>query len=106
MTAVRSGGGSPADRLRATALKAVLAGVIASRWAAGDPIARLAAPAGRADPYPLYRRARESGLLVPSMIGLVTAHHHVAEEVLRDHERFGSAPVPRPATGRSRGRRG
>jgi hypothetical protein len=72
------------------------AGVVASRWAAGDTIARLAAPAGRADPYPIYRRARESGLLVPTMIGLVTAHHGVAAEVLRDHERFGSAPVPRP----------
>jgi cytochrome P450 len=89
-------GSTPTERLRATALKAVLAGVIASRWAAGDPIARLAAPAGRADPYPLYRRTRDAGLLVPSMIGLVTAHHHVAEEILRDHERFGSAPVPRP----------
>jgi cytochrome P450 len=94
-SAVRAGT-SPADRVRATALKAVLAGVIASRWAAGDPVARLVAPAGRADPYPLYRRTRESGLLVPSMIGLVTAHHQVAEEILRDHERFGSAPVPRP----------
>jgi cytochrome P450 len=91
-----AGGAGAADRIRATALKAVIAGVVASKWAAGDPIARLAAPAGRADPYPLYRRTRESGLLVPSMIGLVTAHHGVAEEVLRDHERFGSAPVPRP----------
>jgi cytochrome P450 len=90
------GGTTPAEKLRATALKAVLAGVLAQRWASGDPIARLVAPAGRADPYPQYRRVRESGLLVPSMIGLVSAHHAVVAEVLRDHERFGSAPVPRP----------
>jgi cytochrome P450 len=92
-------GSTPAERVRATALKAVLGGLIASRWAAGDPIARLVAPAGRADPYPVYRRARERGPLVPSMIGLVTAHHDVATEILRDHERFGSAPVPRPTHG-------
>jgi cytochrome P450 len=90
------GGVTPAERVRATALKAVLGGLIASRWAAGDPIARLVAPAGRADPYPVYRRARERAPLVPTMIGLVTARHDVATEVLRDHAHFGSAPVPRP----------
>ena len=93
------GGSTAADRVRATALKAVLGGLIASRWATGDPIARLVAPAGRGDPYPIYRRTRERGLLVPGLIGLVTAHHHVATEILRDHERFGSAPVPRPPDG-------
>ena len=89
-------GGAPTDRVRGAAIKAVTAGILARRYVQGDPIVRLAAPAGRANPYPLYARTRAAGPLVPSLIGLATARHAVCEEVLRDHERFGSAPVDAP----------
>ncbi|MFI7587942.1 cytochrome P450 [Spongisporangium articulatum] len=92
-------------KARAVALQGLVAGGVAVKRVQGDPIARLVTPSGRRNPYPAYRQMRESGLVVPSMIGWVTAHHAVGNEVLRDHERFGSAPVPdveRPSTFLSR----
>jgi cytochrome P450 len=81
------------DRVRGGALKAVVAGAVSVRWVKGDPVARLVTPSGRRDPYPAYRNIQEAGLVLPSMIGWVTASHAIAGEVLREHESFGSAPV-------------
>jgi cytochrome P450 len=55
----------------------------------GDPVGRLLRErAVRDDPYPLYEQVRAQGPLVPSSLGLVTASHGVAREVLRS-ESFG-----------------
>lgn len=83
-------------QVRSGALKALMTGFVVHRRLQGDAVARIATPAGRANPYPVYRHVRETGRLVPSMIGLLTAHHDLCEAVLRDHEAFGSAPVPVP----------
>ncbi|MBO0812286.1 MAG: cytochrome P450 [Microlunatus sp.] len=49
-----------------------------------DPVARLHLEAGRENPYPLYRRIREQGVLVPTPLGnFVTASHAACDEVLR-----------------------
>jgi cytochrome P450 len=50
----------------------------------GDPVAQLLrTPALRDDPYGLYERIRAAGDVSPSSLGLVTASHAVAQEVLR-----------------------
>jgi cytochrome P450 len=95
----RSATGAAADRavpgrIRSGALQLVIAGGLAVRRAQGDPIARLAGPAGRRDPYPAYRKIREDGPVVPSMIGWITANHAISTAVLRDHDTFGSASIP------------
>lgn len=93
------------DVVRSAALKALIAGGVAVQRAKGDPVARLVTPSGRRNPYAAYRYTRESGLVVPSMIGWVTAHHAIADQILRNHESFGSAPVPdapRPVSRMSR----
>ncbi|SOD94408.1 cytochrome P450 [Blastococcus haudaquaticus] len=55
----------------------------------GDPVGRLLRnPAVRDDPHPLYEELRARGSLSPSSIGLVTASHAVASEILRS-DRFG-----------------
>jgi cytochrome P450 len=54
---------------------------------AGDPVARLLRDASvHDDPYPLYEQVRARGPLNPSSLGLVTASHAVAREVLRSEE--------------------
>lgn len=58
----------------------------------GDPVASLTRPATKADPYPLYARVRERGL-VRSPLGVwMTASHAAAEAILRDRL-FSSSPV-------------
>ena len=55
----------------------------------GDPVALLLRDAAvRDDPYPLYEEVRARGPLSGSSLGLVTASHAVAREVLRS-ESFG-----------------
>jgi cytochrome P450 len=55
----------------------------------GDLLSRLLRePAQRQDPYPLYEQLRARGPLSDSSLGLVTASHPVAAEVLRG-EAFG-----------------
>src|SRR3954447_16516994 len=55
----------------------------------GDPVGRLLRDRSvRDDPYPLYEQLRERGPLSPSSLGLVTASHAVAREILRS-ENFG-----------------
>ena len=55
----------------------------------GDPVGRLLRdPAVREDPYALYEEVRSRGQLSPSSLGLVTASHATAREVLRS-EHFG-----------------
>jgi cytochrome P450 len=58
----------------------------------GDPVARLLLPATKADPYPLYARLRQRGL-VRSPLGLfAAADHATVASILRDR-RFSSSPV-------------
>src|SRR5215831_4551211 len=58
----------------------------------GDPVARLMLPATKADPYPLYARLRQRGL-VRSPLGLfAAADHATVASILRDR-RFSSSPV-------------
>src|SRR3954451_5267945 len=55
----------------------------------GDPVGGLLRDRSvRDDPYPLYEQLRERGPLSPSSLGLVTASHAVAREILRS-ESFG-----------------
>ncbi|MCW2635082.1 MAG: putative cytochrome [Blastococcus sp.] len=55
----------------------------------GDPVGRLLRdPAVRENPYPLHEEVRSRGPLSPSSLGLVTASHSTAREVLRS-EHFG-----------------
>ncbi len=61
----------------------------------GDPLARLMTGAARSDPYPEYARLRRRTPLARSVFGAVTARHDVTNTVLRDHERFSSAPTRR-----------
>jgi cytochrome P450 len=81
-------------KARLTALRTALAGTVVARRLAGNPGARLVTPRGRADPYPIYHQVRRRGQVVPSLIGNLIAHHELADRVLRDYQRFGSAPVP------------
>ena len=62
--------------------------VIRAGARAGDMHAKLAWDDSlRADPYPYYDRIRERGLIVPGRLAMMTAHHQVAADILRD-ERF------------------
>jgi cytochrome P450 len=61
----------------------------------GDPVARLMLPATKADPYPLYTRVRQRGLVRSALGVFVAADHATAASILRDR-RFSSAPVHQP----------
>jgi cytochrome P450 len=61
----------------------------------GDPVARLMLPATKADPYPLYGRVRQRGLVRSSLGVFVAADHATAATILRDR-RFSSSPVHQP----------
>ena len=55
----------------------------------GDLVGRLLRdPAARDEPYPLYEQLRARGPVSPGSIGLVTASHAVASDILRS-DRFG-----------------
>lgn len=84
---------STITRIRKTALYGAVRTTLGVRGTMGDLGAQLLGKDARADPYPLYRRIRDRGRLVPSSIGWLTATHEVCDAVLRDHERFGSAEV-------------
>jgi cytochrome P450 len=58
----------------------------------GDPVARLMLPATKADPYPLYTRVRERGLVRSPLGAFVAADHATVASVLRDR-RFSSSPA-------------
>ncbi|HEY1571170.1 MAG TPA: cytochrome P450 [Pseudonocardiaceae bacterium] len=58
----------------------------------GDPVARLLLPATKADPYPLYARVRERGLVRSPLGPFVAADHATVANILRDR-RFSSSPV-------------
>jgi cytochrome P450 len=58
----------------------------------GDPVARLMLPATKADPYPLYTRVRQRGLVRSPLGAFVAADHATVASVLRDR-RFSSSPV-------------
>ena len=59
----------------------------------GDPLARLMSEELRSDPYPEYARIGRRAPVAMSMFGYVTARHALCDEVLRDPERFSSAPI-------------
>ncbi|HEY2278543.1 MAG TPA: cytochrome P450 [Streptosporangiaceae bacterium] len=61
----------------------------------GDPVARLMHPATKADPYPLYGRVRQRGLVRSSLGVFATADHAAVASILRDR-RFSSSPVHQP----------
>ena len=58
----------------------------------GDPVARLMLPATKADPYPLYTRVRQRGLVRSPLGAFVAADHATVAGILRDR-RFSSSPV-------------
>ena len=58
----------------------------------GDPVARLMLPATRADPYPLYARVRQRGLVRSPLGAFIAADHATVASVLRDR-RFSSSPT-------------
>jgi cytochrome P450 len=58
----------------------------------GDPVARLLLPATKADPYPLYARARQRGLVRSPLGVFAAADHATVAAILRDR-RFSSSPV-------------
>jgi cytochrome P450 len=58
----------------------------------GDPVARLMLPATRTDPYPLYARVRQRGLVRSPLGAFVAADHATVASVLRDR-RFSSSPT-------------
>jgi cytochrome P450 len=58
----------------------------------GDPVARLLRRETKADPYPLYREIRRSGLVKSPLGPSITASHATATAVLRD-QRFSSSPT-------------
>jgi cytochrome P450 len=58
----------------------------------GDPVARLMLPATKADPYPLYTRVRQRGLVRSPLGAFVAADHATVASILRDR-RFSSSPV-------------
>jgi cytochrome P450 len=58
----------------------------------GDPVARLMLPATKADPYPLYARVRERGLVRSPLGAFVAADHATVASILRDR-RFSSSSV-------------
>jgi cytochrome P450 len=61
----------------------------------GDPVARLMLPATKADPYPLYTRVRQRGLVRSPLGAFVAADHATVASVLRDR-RFSSSPLHQP----------
>jgi cytochrome P450 len=76
---------------------------LVNRHVRRDPVSRLGMRAQRTDPYPTYQQLREAGSFYRLRTGeLVTAHHAICREVLRDR-RFGvrppgdRGPVERPA---------
>jgi cytochrome P450 len=58
----------------------------------GDPVARLMLPATAADPYPLYARVRQRGLVRSPLGVFIAADHATVASVLRDR-RFSSSPA-------------
>jgi cytochrome P450 len=58
----------------------------------GDPVARLMLPATKADPYPLYARVRQRGLVRSPLGVFAAADHATVASILRDR-RFSSSPV-------------
>jgi cytochrome P450 len=58
----------------------------------GDPVARLRLPATKADPYQLYARPRQRGL-VRSPLGLFAAADHATVATILRDRRFSSSPV-------------
>ena len=58
----------------------------------GDPVARLMLPATRTDPYPLFARVRQRGLVRSPLGTFIAADHATVASVLRDR-RFSSSPT-------------
>jgi cytochrome P450 len=58
----------------------------------GDPVARLMLAATRTDPYPLYARVRQRGLVRSPLGAFIAADHATVAGVLRDR-RFSSSPA-------------
>ena len=58
----------------------------------GDPVARMMLPATKADPYPLYARLRQRGLVRSPLGVFAAADHATVASILRDR-RFSSSPV-------------
>src|ERR1700691_5155593 len=58
----------------------------------GDPVARLMLPETRTDPYPLYARVRQRGLVRRPLGAFIAADHATVAAVLRDR-RFSSSPT-------------
>jgi hypothetical protein len=58
----------------------------------GDPVARLMLPATTVDPYPLYARVRQRGLVRSPLGPFIAADHATVASVLRDR-RFSSSPT-------------
>jgi cytochrome P450 len=58
----------------------------------GDPVARLMLAATKADPYPLYAKVRQRGLVRSPLGVFVAADHATVASILRDR-RFSSSPV-------------
>jgi cytochrome P450 len=58
----------------------------------GDPVARLMLPATRTDPYPLYARVRQRGMVRSPLGAFIAADHTTVASVLRDR-RFSSSPT-------------
>src|ERR1700728_4108815 len=58
----------------------------------GDPVARLLLPATKADPYPLYARLRQRGLVRSPLGVFAAADHATVTSILRDR-RFSSSPI-------------
>jgi cytochrome P450 len=58
----------------------------------GDPVAQMLLPAAKADPYPLYARLRQRGLVRSPLGVFAAADHATVASILRDR-RFSSSPV-------------
>jgi hypothetical protein len=58
----------------------------------GDPVAKLLLPATTVDPYPLYARVRQRGVVRSPLGPFIAADHATVASVLRDR-RFSSSPV-------------
>jgi hypothetical protein len=61
----------------------------------GDPVARMMLPATKADPYPLYERLRQRGLVRSPLGVFAAADHATVASILRDR-RFSSSPAHQP----------
>jgi cytochrome P450 len=80
---------SVAEQVMSRAVEPVLLRVC--QWR-GDPVARLMLPATRTDPYPLYARVRQRGLVRSPLGAFIAADHATVAGVLRDR-RFSSSPT-------------